>query len=343
MRYHGGGYLKGILDFSTNLNPLGTPEVIKKEIIKLFNDDIYKYYPDSNYEEIRKSIAYFYDIDYKYVLQTSGASEAISLIISLLRPRKIYLIEPTFGDYELISEALGINLERLFFVENHDRFEFVLSDLKIKNGLLVICNPNNPTGSFINHDDIIEFAEKNDCYILLDEVYVELSDYETIIKRNIPENIIVVKSFTKIFSVPGLRIGFIYCKDENIINKLDNIRPIWNLNSIADKCFTNVLKKYKKELWDFINASKKYIRREREFLYNELSKYFKVYKSCANFLLLKSKIPGDYLKQELLKRNIYIRVSNYYNLSKNFIRISIKRRGENELLVKSFEEIFRNN
>ncbi len=344
MRYHGGGYLEGIIDFSSNLNPLGIPKILEEKILEAIEKRLYKYYPDSNYKELREAIAKFFNINVENLVVTNGSSEAISLILSLLRPDRIYLIEPTFGDYDLIAKALNLKIVRYKYDERDNSFKFELKDLKIdEEGLLIICNPNNPTGSFISSEDIIEFANKyKEMYILIDEAYIELSDYESIIYERLPKNIIVLKTFTKVFSIPGLRIGFVYSKNHEIIESIDYLRPIWNINSIADYSLTKALKESADDLWDFIYESKKVVKFERKFLYEGLKKYFKVYKSVANFLLLKSNISAEYIKSELLKKKIYVRISNHYGLSNNYIRVSVRRRFENELLIKSLEEILRN-
>ncbi len=346
MRFHGGGYLKGFLDFSSNINPLGVPKPIEEEIRRCLKEEIYKYYPDSNYLNIKRAISYFYDVEAENIVQTNGASEALSLIVLLLKPKYLVTFEPSFGDYELLTKALNVKLikHRLNLVNDKFIFEFdFVKNLKEeKLGLIIIVNPNNPTGSYVDIDKIIELAHETSNIILLDEAYSEVSDYDTILKKHedLPKNVVVVKSFTKVFSIPGLRIGFIYSRNRELIEKIDIIRPIWNLNSIVDYSLSKALTSYKKDLWSFINHTKKYIKNERKMLSHKLSNYFQVYKSCTNFIMLKSNCSAKVIHDMLLKRRIKIRTLN--NFGKEYLRISVRRREDNEVLIKSIREIFRN-
>lgn len=254
--------------------------------------------------------------------------------------------EPSFGDYELLTKALNVKLikHRLNLVNDKFIFEFdFVKNLKEeKLGLIIIVNPNNPTGSYVDIDKIIELAHETSNIILLDEAYSEVSDYDTILKKHedLPKNVVVVKSFTKVFSIPGLRIGFIYSRNRELIEKIDIIRPIWNLNSIVDYSLSKALTSYKKDLWSFINHTKKYIKNERKMLSHKLSNYFQVYKSCTNFIMLKSNCSAKVIHDMLLKRRIKIRTLN--NFGKEYLRISVRRREDNEVLIKSIREIFRN-
>ena len=144
------------------------------------------------------------------------------------------------------------------------------------------------------------------------------------------------------FSIPGLRLGFIYATSSQVIERIDNIRPPWNVNSIADYVFKRVLIEYKSDLWKFILRSREYIINERSFLVSRVKQIgFQVYDSKTNFMLLKHPwISAIELRDLLLDRyKILIRPAHtFHGLSIYYSRISVRKRKENEFLVKALEK-----
>ena len=356
MRFHG-GYCQTrekVLDFSANLNPLGTPSIIEDEIKQaVLNNKIYQRYPDYTYAELKGAIATFYNIEREYIIPTNGASEALNLAIIALNPRSITIISPSYGDYELLCKSLPINCNHVLMKENNNVFILHCSEVidflrKNPSDMIIIVNPNNPTGSVIDHNSILNLAEKLKIlgsWLIVDEAYAELSKCKSILEFGTPENLILVKSFTKMFSIPGLRLGFIYVTSSQVIERIDNIRPPWNVNSIADYVFKKVLIKYRSDLWQFILRSMKYIINERSFLASQLKQLgFQVYDSKTNFMLLKHPwISAMKLRDLLLDRyKILIRPAHtFHGLSIHYSRISVRKREENEFLVKVLEKCFR--
>jgi len=354
MRVHGGGLLDNIIDFSVNLNPYHVPDYIDREIrLCILDKEIYKKYPDYNYTELTRAISLFYDINSNYIIVTNGASEGLNLSIITLKPDSLIIISPSYGDYEMLCSALGIKCIYLLMKEDKEEFIIELDKVikyieKFRKSLIIITNPNNPTGSIIDNKYIIDIgkeAMKRDSFILIDEVYSELSDHKSILTnyKDLPENFIIVKSFTKLFNIPGLRIGFIYNTNIKLIKKIDYIRPTWNVNSIVECVFKNILVRYKEDLWKFIEESKKYIKKEREYLVNRIRGIgYHVYKSRTNFILLKHKwISSEYLKEFILEKyKILVRPAySFYGLNQYYTRISVRRHNENILMVKALEEL----
>jgi len=353
MRFHGGYYQsrEKILDFSTNLNPLGTPSIIKDEIEHAILDNkIYQHYPDYTYTKLREAIATFYNIEKKYVIPTNGASEALNLAIIALNPRSITVVSPSYGDYELLCKSLSINCNHVLMKESNNVFMLYHSevlDFLRKNpcDIVIIVNPNNPTGSIIDYDLIVDLAQElrnSGSWLIIDEAYAELSEYKSVLEFNAPENLVLIKSFTKMFSIPGLRLGFIYTTSPQVIERIDNIRSPWNVNSIADYVFKKVLIEYRNDLLQYMLRSREYVINERNFLVSRVRQLgFQVYESKTNFILLKHPwISAMELRDLLLNRyKILIRPAHtFYGLSIHYSRISVRKREENEFLVKALEE-----
>ena len=351
MRFHGGSLRinRDVIDFSINTNPIGVPIQLKKTLEECFRKDIYTVYPNYNYTELKKRIAYFHDIKYNNIIPSNGASEALNYIIIALNPSTLIVVSPSYGDYELLCESLHIKCIYKNMVQKNNFFEIDYNSLvdtakESEKPLIIITNPNNPTGSVAKEKLLSDLADelKNKAWILVDEAYAELSGYQGLLNTLNQDNIIIVRSFTKIFSIPGLRIGFIYGVSRKILNIIDSIRPTWNVNSIVECALKKAFLRYKEELWDFIRKSVTYVKSEREYMLKLLSNmHYKVYKSETNFLLMKHPQTDTMnLYNYLLKKyNILVRPAyTFYGLTRDHTRISIRSRRENILLVKGLGE-----
>lgn len=351
MRIHGGG-VKGVVDFSVNANPLGPPEVLREEVARCCKDGTYTSYPDSNYAELKAAIAYFHNLDEGLLIACNGASEALNMAIIALKPRKLLVVSPSYGDYDLLCKGIGVECKRLVMQEVNGVFRFDAGDVVNeaenlgKDVAIVVTNPNNPTGLVVGEDTLLRMAEELDerSYLIIDEVYAELSGYKGLLGKDI-ENLIIVRSFTKVFGVPGLRLGFAYTSSRKLLMRMEAIRPTWNIGSIAEAVFRRILVEAKDELWSFIRRSSQYILGERVKLVRSLSKLgYHVYESEANFLLLKhSWISSRVLRDELLRcHRIHVRSAHtFHGLTGFHTRIAVKKSSENDLLVRAFEEIAR--
>jgi len=349
---HGGYYgeLTDVIDFSVNLNPLGTPGELTEAIKTCFKEGVLRKYPDYRYTKLTSSIISFYDLHQGNVIPTNGASEGINAALSAIRPKELLVIEPAYGNYVYLAKALGISLKHFLMSEETSRFILDIHDLirtakKLnKKSLILWTNPNNPTGVSSLSDDILSLAleMQGKAYLLVDEVYAELSGITGLLNVDeIPNNVVVIRSFTKTFSLPGLRIGFIYLRNKNVALKIKSILPSWNINSLAECSMKRALSYHKKELHKFIRHSVKEIARLRDELADSLRFIgLKVFDSVTNFLLIKHEgIPTELLHNGLLKKcRIFIRpASTFYGLNSYYSRISVRNTADNSLLVKCIE------
>ena len=349
---HGGYYggLTDAIDFSVNLNPLGTPKELTDAIKTCFKEGVLQKYPDYRYTELTSSIIRFYNLQQGDVIPTNGASEGINAVLFAIRPKELLVIEPAYGNYVYLAKALGINLKHFLMSEETSRFILDIHDLirsvkKLgKKSLILWTNPNNPTGASSSSDDILSLAleVQEKAYLLVDEAYVELSGMTGLLNVDeMPNNVVVIRSFTKTFSLPGLRIGFIYLRNKEEALKIKSILPSWNINSLAECSIKRALSYHEKELHTFIRRSVKEIARLRtEFTDLLKSIGLKVFNSVTNFLLIKHEgIPTELLHNELLKKcRIFIRpASTFYGLNSYYSRVSVRNTADNSLLVKCIE------
>ena len=355
MEIHGGNIYKvgkefniekdDIIDFSSNINPLGVPQILKDEIIK--NIDILRNYPDPDYSDLRQVMAEYNGTDFENIIAGNGAIELIFLFARSLQFKNALIIAPAFVEYAMALSRAGTKIDYFRLAESE---EFIpdISRLKKSLGksyeLLVLCNPNNPTSGFIELEKMLEIiaeAEKHGTTVLLDESFIEFISPDMVISNtnafSICRNLFVLRSLTKFFAIPGVRLGYAIAFDSDLRSKINKMREPWTINQIADLAGRVLLKDK-----EYIENSTSLVNEERRYLYDDLSKlkWLKVFKPYANFLLVKilNTITSSQLKTELLKKKILIRdASNFKFLNDRFVRIAVKDRTNNELLVKTLQ------
>ncbi|KAF6242398.1 aminotransferase class I/II [Nitrosopumilus sp. b1] len=343
---HGGLYsVRGnsskILDFSSNTNPLGSPPLVKK-IIKEKLDTI-GIYPDSDSLELRKNIHSYTKIPLEQIVVGNGATEIIYNFAHAFLSKKtpVLIPIPTFSEYENAVQLRGSCVSFFKTMNLNDDLEEFLQKIP-KNGCVFVCNPNNPTGVLLpkkKMELIINRAKKNSSTVFVDECFIELvpESNETIIKLISKfDNLFVLRSLTKSFGLAGLRIGY-GLGNKKIISILSNLKIPWNVSGIAQESAIASLKDK-----TFLKKSNQLIRQEYEFLRKNISNIDGFYcnESKTNFILIKTKVKSKILQKKLFKKNILIRdCSTFRGLDENHIRIAIKNRNENQLLVKQLKRI----
>lgn len=342
---HGGDIYKNKIkyDFSINLNPNELPERIIKAMEQSLNE--ISVYPDINQTDFRKNVADLENVLESEVLGGNGASEIIMGVVRAINPRKALLIAPSFSGYRYVLESIeGCEIEEFTLNEEED-FEVntdILSAIDEFLDVIFVCNPNNPTGKGIDDyllNNIINRAYSKNVSVVVDECFLPLAKKGKSVSNMVRymDNLYVVKAFTKSFSLPGLRIGYLISNEDNIARVKSKL-PEWNMSNIALKLGEECCKVFKET--SYLKESLEIIDVEREYLTKELmSLNIKVYDSKANFLLINSNHP---LYEMLLKKDILIReCSDYSGLDENYYRIAVKNHTENEYLINTLKELLR--
>jgi threonine-phosphate decarboxylase len=361
MELHGGNIYKienqynikkeDIIDFSSNINPLGISETLKEEIIRNF--DILQRYPDPDYCDLTKAIAEYNRTDPENILVGNGATELIFLFARSLKFKTALIVAPTFIEYAMALSRAGTKID-YFKLEEKKGFSLNTEDLKKKldkkYDLLVLCNPNNPTSGYITPEkteEMILTAKKSDITVMLDESFIEFVDRNLVVRNTESfskyNNVFILRSLTKFFAIPGLRLGYALAFNRNMRLQINKNKEPWTVNQIADLAGRVLLRDK-----NYIENTVRLLNEERKFLCDNISKikWLKVYMPYANFLLLEilNNITSSELKTKLLKQRILIRdAANFKFLINKFIRIAVKDRKSNELLLKQLQSVGENN
>ncbi len=385
MDFHGGNIykvfreknLKEILDYSSNINPYGIPEGLKKRIIE--NLEILERYPDPDYVELREKLANLNNVNLSDIVLGNGATEIIFLFMKVINPKKILIVSPTFGEYERAVKATEIpgdivslscsgdnkNIENkeieieYFELKESDDFKLNIGNLKNelekKYDLLIICNPNNPTGKFLKlaqTEEILKECNKYDTKLFIDEAFIEfLADgmKESIINtEENKKNLFVTRAFTKFFAIPGLRLGYGMYFDKELEQKISEKKEPWSVNNIAEMAGLTVL-----DDTEYIGKTLKWITEEKIYMYEKLNEIsgIKVYETEVNFItgkidekLFSEGLNVKVLREKMLEQGILIRdASNFNFLDERFFRLAIKDRASNERVIEAMKEIFQTN
>ncbi|MCY6372177.1 pyridoxal phosphate-dependent aminotransferase [Clostridium ganghwense] len=343
---HGGdiytdGLLKGrsLIDFSSNINPLGVPQSFKDNIGEAM-DSVVRY-PDIQYRELYKTIIDYIgetNLNKDNLILGNGAAEIIDLAISSLK--SILIVVPSFVEYDIDAKRSGCKIEYSYLKEDmtYD-YEDILSKLKSVEGL-IIGNPNNPNGNIIDKEKfkpILEYCEEHNKLIIIDEAFIEFTGSREISFINEMQSykcLFLIRALTKFFALPGIRFGYGISSNKEVIEKMKKRQNPWNINCFAETAAKYVLKDSK-----YIEQSLKWIKEEREYLPDNLKKLEfieKVYTTYSNYVLCKlKKIDCNTLYDICLKENIVIRkADNFRGLDKQYVRFAIKDRERNVHLIQ---------
>lgn len=337
-----------ILDFSANINPLGIPPGLKNHLLKCIDSCIN--YPDPDSTNLKTKLAVYLDLKKENICVGNGAAEIIYLLLNTLAAKRIVVPAPTFAEYERAAYLSGA--EVLFFKREEDSgFRINFSELlnyavNSKSDAIILCNPNNPTSTLEKAEDIVNFAEKclsMGIILIVDEAFIELTnkpaEYTVIGHVNDLPNLYVIRAFTKVFAIPGIRLGYCAASVENTA-KLIAHQPPWPLNTLASEA--GAVFETDKE---YISRTNEWIKTELNYLYTGLSdlEELKVFIPETNFILCKIVTEGwnaSRLKEYLLKEGILIRnADNFKYLSNKYFRVAVKDREKNIRLIKALKGV----
>jgi threonine-phosphate decarboxylase len=339
-----------ILDFSSSVNPLG-PSKKALEAAKDSFDQI-PTYPDSNSNELCQAIASHFDgLSKNNVIVGNGSTELMYLFAeTFMKKGDTALIPaPTFGEYESAIRKTGEKPKFVMLDKNFNIDATVFKREMVGAKIVFLCNPNNPTDILIPTETltgIIEKALRQDILVFLDEDFLEFVENEKALSmiNKIADypNLFILRSFTKIFGLTGLRVGY-GLGNQEIINALLCAKIPWNVNCLAQAAAVAALKDD-----EHLRVTRELIKKEKVQLLSELVqiKSFKIYPPEANFFFIdirKSGLTATELKNKLLRQRILIRdCSSFRGIDQYYIRVAVKTHAENERLVEVLKQVVKN-
>lgn len=342
-RYGGYWRFPNLLDFCYLVNPYYPPTKMKEEIKDSF-DTLLTQYPSG--QRVNSLLASRdMGVEEDNIVVGNGAAELIKTFMDNTEG-KVGCIKPTFEEYPNRYDKNEVE----FFVPNNDDYTYDSGDVVefLKNSdvkTLILINPDNPTGNFINNnglDEIVKYTAENKIRLVVDESFADFADeYSTLLDQDFLVNnphVIVVKSISKSYGVPGLRLGILASGDTELIKILKKEIAIWNINSFAE-FYMQIATKYEK---DYKKALTK-IRNERKRFYDELIKIpgIHVVPSQANYFLVR--LTGNMTARELTKKllveyNLLIKDLSKKLKRTDCVRIAIRNKADNDKLLVAMKE-----
>lgn len=328
-------YDKKLIDFSSNINVFNMNERLFSIIREDF--DHVNVYPDIKAREAIDNVATYLACDASNIILGNGSIEIIDKAIH--RAGRVVIFDPSFYEYVLRASVYKKELIRI----NYKDFKIDFDELNIlkKNDLLILTNPNNPNGRLLKKEELIkaqEICKESGATLLLDEAFIEftLHDYDSI-KLFKNENVIIARAMTKTFALPGVRFGFAYAP-KDFKDYYDELCLAWSIGFIQ-----NEAAKLLAGSEEYLSETKKYYKEERARLKNIYKAFenFEMIDSDANFYLIKlKKLSDEEMYKIMLEKGILIRrMQGYKNIGKNYIRLAIRTREENDYLLEKLREI----
>ncbi|MBI5573560.1 MAG: threonine-phosphate decarboxylase [Elusimicrobia bacterium] len=336
---------ENILNFSANINPLGLPKSVKNIITNNIHSIIH--YPDSECTDLKDTLKKYLKIGSENLLIGNGSSELIFLIVQALKPKKVLIPIPTFSEYETAVNLTGGKCV-FFKAKKTENFEIKIEKIikfLPKIDLIFLCNPNNPTGFVFSKEELLTLIKNCRRYnvtLVIDEAFIDFvkdADNLTMVKIAAKSsNIIVLRSLTKFFAIPGLRVGYLV-GNKKIIKNISKFQIPWSVN-----CFGQLVGKEVIKDSSYIKQTREYILKEKEIFFKKLEMVtgLKPYPPSANFILCQlttNKFNSDKLTDLLGKKGILIRnCSNFRGLNNKFFRVAVRKRDENFLLINELNK-----
>jgi len=331
--------LKNVIKLASNENPYG-PSARVLTAIRQAARQVNRY-PDGACYYLGQELAKKLGVSQSQLIFGNGSDEILVLAVrAFVSPgEEVVVARPSFLVYDIASRLAGAKVKAVPL----EGFRYNLPAMKKavgkKTKIVFIGNPDNPAGTYVTRDEVQKFFKglRQDVVVIFDEAYFEYIDSKdypdtlNLLKKH--KNIIVTRTFSKMYALAGLRIGY-GIADPEIISLLNRLREPFNVNSVAQAAALAALKdsRYYRKL-----AGK--FKQQREYLYKNLARVgLRYQKSAANFILVDVKKDSTQVAKQLLKKGVIVRDMSFWKL-KGFIRITVGTQQENKKLISTLEEV----
>ena len=330
-----------VIDFSSNVSPLGTPLAIKKILKK--NIENIQHYPDLNSSAVISSLKKYTKLEKSNLIVGNGAIEILYnfCFAFLTKKTRVLIPVPTFQEYETAAKLHECRISYFKTMDLAENLDVFISKIP-RDGCVFVCNPNNPTGRLLSKGQMLQIvrrAEELSTTVFVDECFIEMvpeSNESVISYVKKHANLFVLRSLTKSFALPGIRIGYA-AASKDAIEILRKIKIPWSVNSLAQDAANCAL-----ENRSHLTRSNSVIRRELDYLINNIGRLdgFDCISSSTNFILLKTTKNSTLLQKKLLEKKILIRdCKNFRGLDNHYVRIAVRSHKDNLKLVRALGKI----
>jgi threonine-phosphate decarboxylase len=336
---------EAISDFSASINPFGLSPMVRKSLICALDSLIH--YPDSSHRDLKQALAKYHNLAAADFAIANGSTELIYHLPAILPGKKALIISPSFSEY--VRSLSQHHWEVQHFILSPANNFAIDTDLLAHTlagdiDVLYLCNPGNPNGTLYPQrviENVYRLCIDTGTFLVLDEAFMDFCE-ETSAKRFTVrgDNAILLRSMTKFFGIPGLRLGY-SISNANLAERLDSMGGPWSVNTMALVAGVAALQDSEHN-----QQSMEFLRQERRNLFESLEQFpqFKLYPSSANFLLVEIKegLSARELKERLIHHRILIRdCSSFMGLTNSFFRIAVRSREENQRLLECLGKIMK--
>jgi histidinol-phosphate aminotransferase len=331
-----------IIKLGSNENPLG-PSKKAVEAIK-GNLHLISQYPETNLEELKAKLALYSGVDSSnIIIGGDGADEILDVLgKTLIEPGDEFIVPlPSYMYYEFTLKIHGgVPVYAKWDMEkNKLDVESIIAALSEKTKIIFLCTPNNPSGTLIDKEDIKRVLESTDALVVADEAYFEFSEVNNVDLLKDYDNLLLLRTFSKVFGLSGMRIGYALANPE-FVEYMHRVKPVFSLTKLSYVAASAVI-----DDEEYIKKSIEIGIQSREFLYENMSKFDKleVYPSKSNYLLVgveKTGMTSSEFAEELLRRGVIVRdCASFKGLDEYWIRVSVGTMEEDARFIEILEEL----
>lgn len=354
MSEHGGNVLEmalkigtdaaNIIDFSANINPLGMPDSLKVAIVEHLARA--EHYPDVEYRQLHSALAHAHHCGPENIMAGNGATELIYAVVHYLQPRTALLLTPGFAEYRRALQRVGCQIHdyEMSEAEGYQPTERLLKILEqLRPDCLFLATPNNPTGLMPDTDllqAIVQCCHQHQIALIVDEAFIDFLPQAPGLVPQLADfpQLYVLRSLTKFFAIPGLRLGYLLSGDLTGIRQMKQQREPWTINAFAALAGEIIL-----DDRPYIEATHQWLAQQQQWLYQQLCNIpaLQVWQGTANYIFLRCLRPEIDLQSALLQHHLLIRhCANYPGLTRDHYRVAIKSAADNQHLVTALQQVF---
>ena len=341
MIQHGGNvfFQSTCIDFSANINFLGIPDPVMQAARSGLMAAVQ--HPQEQSGTLEEHIAQWEGVEPSHVFCNSGASEVVKSLVQTLQPKKALIPAPGFEEYLRPLSMAQCEIE-YYYTKEEDDFRIDPNDftghITQDTDLVFLCNPNNPTAVLYDRsfpEQVLERCKQTDTVLILDECYLDFVEDAQLFSmhgKDADQRLFIVKDFTKMFAMPGIRLGYGLCTDQALVEQLRATVQPWCVSSVAKKAGIACTKEH-----EFIQRTVQETIKERVWILELLDRIgMENIKGKGNIVFFKSR-PG--LHAFAMMRGIMLRdCSNLEGMPQGYYRISVRGRDENEKLMEVLEQ-----